>query len=99
MKQIKTSFSKFGDDFNLIKRDGDFAIFERTAKDSKPSYEVIEIQKCKKERLINGIKINDVGDEFYPSSEMFGTHGWNCTTIERALEKFEELINKVKKPV
>ena len=91
MKKVPKSFKSRGFDHKQIKRHGSIAIYERKAAGSRkqdPHWEVIKISKH------NGYNLggNYVSpSETYPSSSMWGTCGWTCSTLAGAEEKYEEL--------
>lgn len=95
MKIIKSSFKKFGDQFTMVKRVGDVALYERTKEGYVYSgWEVIIIQKAKASNFNVGASVINwnEGDEFYPNSESFGKKGWYYSSRELADVKFESLI-------
>lgn len=57
-------------------------------------YEVVRIRKAKKD--YNGFFSIQEGDEFYPSSESWGTYGWTFKTLEQAEAKFNNLTTTLK---
>ena len=87
---MKTEFSKFGDDFKQVKRTGNIAMFHRGGN----SYEVIKVQKHKCDMIINGKTMALAGEEYYPSTNQFGTDGWCFSSLEKAEEKFDRLVGK-----
>lgn len=98
IRKIKESFYSKGFNFNLIERDGNFAIFSKVLRQSfskQPNihYEVIKIAIGKPNPMFDKNPEYDF-IEIYPSSESWGTNGFTCFTLERAKEKLEELKNK-----
>lgn len=94
-KQLPTSFkgraSQKSFSFTQIKREGDIAIFEK--KDSTTSYwEVIIVQKHNGRTMPGNIVVEP--SEFYPGDNQFGIQGWCFGDLEKAEEKFNELIKE-----
>ena len=90
MKVLEKEFKSCGFDFEQVKRSKDVAIYKKKAiSHVGHSYEVIKISRH------NGYKLggNYVQPaETYPSNSLWGTHGWTCTTIAIAENKFNELL-------
>jgi hypothetical protein len=74
MKKLPAVFRSDGFDFELLKRDGDIALFRKTKPGfSFETFEVVVVQHHK-ERMIAGKSIED--GEAMPSSEQWGSKGW-----------------------
>lgn len=92
MKTIPETFTKSGWHFHQVDRRGEWAIFERHAVrgNARTHFEVVRI------RSHNGFKIPGTDQmaepaEIYPSEGVWGRDGFTLTTLERALEKFEQV--------
>ena len=90
MKTMPTGFKKYGDTFNLTKRDGDVCLYTRSRDGDKDVYEVVIVQKTKKDMYIKGRLVANAGDERMPSSEMWGTKGWTYQNLDQAELRFAE---------
>jgi len=92
MIPLATTFRSNGFDFVQIAREGDHAIFRKT-KPSLPlfeTFEVVVIQKMGEHKWPNGNV--SPAHEYMPGRYEWGTKGWSCQTLERAREKFRELL-------
>ena len=93
------NFSKGGWAFRCLDRNEEFGIWEKS-KDCYPpgstctGWEVVKIRKRKKDRILPSGKLIRKGEEFYPSSEDFGTYGFYHYELERAMEQFLSLTGK-----
>jgi len=96
-KPIKTEFVWTGDGLGnsqsvtlrQLKREGDIAIYSRTTKAGRISYEIIKIHRH------NGYTLGGQyvePSETYPGSSQWGKVGFDAMTLERAEEKFNQLI-------
>lgn len=94
-RPLGDSYQKNGFDYELVMRDGKFAIFAQRARRHDGSvggvlaYEVIVI-RVKKESEAFG-KIVPCR-EVAPADEDFGMYGWSYPTKEMALPKYRKLI-------
>jgi hypothetical protein len=87
MKKIEKSFVSKGFEFKQIVRNGDMAVYEKCAPNSKcPNYELIHIT-CHNGYEIQGNKIPP--SEVYPGDSQWGTHGWTYTTLQDAKENLK----------
>ena len=91
MKILPTTFRSDGFDFELLKRDGDIALFRKT----KPrlrfeSLEVVVIQRHETFE-IEGKLIP--ASEHLPRSEQWGSAGWSYRDRPSAERKFNQLIS------
>lgn len=82
--KIKEQFRKDGFNFQLIKRKGNWAIFEKFKDKNTPSYEIVKIRKRTKDSKIQGKLVSRKGDEYYPCSSEWGTYGFTATSLEYA---------------
>jgi len=89
IKPLKTSFRHDKYDFVMVSRQNNVAVFRKT-KDSHSSYEVIIVRQKSNPSSKLGIREHY---EAYPVSEEWGIYGWSCTTLERANEKMQELLD------
>src|SRR5688572_15486253 len=85
---LASRFSHDGFAFHLLERVGDVALFEKS-KNGRDFYEVVIIQQLPA-RTIFGRAYPP--REAMPPSESWGTHGWSLATLERASEKFCEIL-------
>lgn len=91
MKQLEKEFKKWRFDFVQFKREGDFAIYQKSLNGGTPSFEVVEIQSH------NGMEVfgNWVEPaEYLPNNEQWGKKGWTYLTLENAEKRFKELCGK-----
>jgi hypothetical protein len=79
-----------GSTFTELKRRGDVSLYLRQTPHC-PTYEVVRVQKHKKDRYVSGKLIARAGDEFYPASNSFGEKGWYYPERPQAEAKFAEL--------
>ena len=102
-KPIKTDFIWTGDGYGSsearhikqLKREGDIAIYERRSNKtgSLDGYEVIKISRH------NGYTLGGqyvAPAETYPGASQFGKTAWNCSTLDRAEVRFNQLITEAK---
>ena len=95
VKALSQKFIKKGFKHQLIKREGDVALYKRSSVEFSKSvhYEVVIITSH------NGITINGnyiEPGELYPSSSQWGDKGWTFTTLEAAEEGFKITLKKQK---
>jgi hypothetical protein len=89
MRKLAKNFKQKGFNFSQVKRDGDFAIFEKVpVNGTHTSYEVIIISRHNGYEL-GGQYIEPA--ETYPSSSQWGTKGWTHTTLKSAEAKLKAL--------
>jgi len=89
MKVLK-QYKKNGFSFDIIERDGEFAIAKGVRGSGVVSFEVITI------RQHNGLNFGDRTTEpaeYPPSNTEWGSKGWTYRSIEMARDKFYELAN------
>jgi len=87
-KQLKESFSKYGFDFEMIKRTKKKAIFKQSKGKKTFAYEVILISKH------DGFHLGEnyiEPSETYPCNSEWGTKGFTFKTLEEAEEKYKTL--------
>lgn len=89
---LKTLFKKGGFTYQLVKRIENFAIYTQKKEGySFGYYEVIKIQVVKNDVKTKFMDLK-AGDEFYPSTNQWGSSGWTCKTLEQAERKINGLI-------
>lgn len=99
MKTIESTFEKYKTIFNLIKRQGNFAIFSREGAEYPLCYEVVEIRSHNGLSFPNketGITVTTEPAEFYPSNEEWGTKGFSYTKLEEAESRLEKMMEAAK---
>lgn len=79
---MEKTFTKYNDNFELVKSDGLTAIYRRGT--ISPSWEVVRFYKDKD------------GVLHYPGSTTWGTRGWTFRDEGLANEKFEKVVQKAK---
>jgi len=88
-KVIPISFTKKGFNYKQVKREGMKAIYEQTRDDSTiHNYEVVKLGKH------NGYNMGGAyiaPSETYPGSSLWGITGWTCTSLDRAIDKFNSI--------
>tara|TARA_B110001469_G_C9585027_1_gene290198 strand:- start:840 stop:1187 length:348 start_codon:yes stop_codon:yes gene_type:complete len=78
-----------------LHRVGRIAIYRRQSiKAASVHFEVVKILVEHKTRELPSGSIRKAGDESYPSSSTWGTHGWTFQSLERAQDKFTQIIRK-----
>ena len=85
---IPSKFSHDGFAFQLCERVGDVALFKKS-RQGRDTYEVVIVQSHLA-RTIFGKQY--VAREAMPPSKSWGINGWSLTTLDRAREKFAELV-------
>jgi hypothetical protein len=88
-KKLKDKFIKNGFNFKLLKREGDKAIYEKRKSKLNYCYEVILIARH------DGYSLGEnylEPAETYPSSSQWGEKGWTFKDLNKAEEKFNNLI-------
>jgi hypothetical protein len=98
---LGTHLEKSGFAIDLVKREGDLAIFKRQRirkawcnYPTHPHWEVVIIKRH------NGYSLGNQyiePAETYPCNTLFGILGWNLMTLEAAEEKFQEILERIKK--
>lgn len=96
-KPIKTEFVWTGDGLGTsnavtlkqLRREHNVAIYRRTHKDGRVSWEVIKIKKHNG-YILGGQIVAPA--ETYPGAAQWGINGFDAHTLKRAEEKFEELV-------
>jgi hypothetical protein len=101
MKKLEKKFTmnadKVGDNvFTQIRREAKVAMYQRSWPNGAiKSYEVFIIKTVEKGTpLPNGKKVEETY-ESYPGSASFGKTAFDCKTLDRAEERFDELLVKV----
>jgi len=94
MKVLSQKFIKKGFKHQLIKREGDVALYKRSSTEfpKASSYEVVIITQH------NGITINGnyiEPGELYPSTTQWGDRGWTYNCIDSAETGFKRVLKKV----
>jgi hypothetical protein len=92
---LPTQFRSDGFDFRLIRRKGTVAMLaKQKPHHSRPSYEVIIIQKRPSERVFGQ---NLPAREVMPASETWGTLGWSYIDRVCAEARFDQLCQAQRK--
>lgn len=97
-KEFTANYDKVGNNkFIQIKKENGVAIYERQNMDgSHRSYEVFVVKVVEKGTpLPGGNKVQETYEQ-YPGCAAFGKTAFDCKTIDRAEERFDELVKKVK---
>jgi len=79
-----------GYEFEIVTRSPVAAIYAKTGHGST-TYEVMKIRTHRKPRIMQGQVLCEAGDEYLPSTKLWGSYGWSVQTLERAREKFDQL--------
>lgn len=87
MKLLPTEFRKHGYNFRQLQREGDVALFEKTA-GTVVAYEVVIVQRHD-DYMMAGNLIPAA--EAMPGNETWGLKGWSPRTLPEALRKFTEV--------
>lgn len=95
MKTIKETIKVDGLVRHLKMRDKNVCIYEY---ETKKHWDVMVIQKVKNDvvrTFPNGEEMRmDKGDEFLPSTNLWGQMGWTFMNFDEAVEKFHKLQKK-----
>mgnify|MGYP003083364020 FL=1 len=87
-RKIKPVFRKWGFDYRLIRRQGNVVLYEQKSKYGNIiSYEVMRVQTVK-----SPTEFHQVGDEYLPGTNSWGTLGWTLGTMEDAEKRFAEIV-------
>lgn len=91
-KVIPKQFSKYGNVYEQVSREGDVVIYKYSKAGIVKGYEVAVIQNRKATEIAGNAV--DAG-EGLPSASMWGVLGWTYlpTQLEAAKRKFESLVN------
>ena len=88
-KVIPTEFDKKGFHYHQLRRDGMKAIYQQTRKGSSMNnYEVVKLGRHNGYNM-GGSYIEPA--ETYPGSSLWGITGWTCTSIDDALNRYNQL--------
>lgn len=88
-KTIPVTFVKKGFTYHQLKREGNRAIYRQTRPGSGlNNYEVVKIGRHHGYTM-GGTYIEPA--ETYPGSSVWGLCGWTCTSLEAALERYNQL--------
>ena len=90
---LPRKFKKSGWTFRCLDRSEQWGLYEKS-KDCYPAgstctgWEVVKIRKRSKDKTLPSGSVLPKGQEYYPTSEDFGTYGFAHSTLESAMEKF-----------
>lgn len=95
MKTLPVKKRHNGFDYTLVRRDKRSCIYEQEVTPEIKYYEVFRI-KVRKERIIKfkGVEKKIEAGEMWPGDEAFGKWAWTCRTLERAMDRFNDLENE-----
>lgn len=97
-----TNADKCGDHiFTQIKRTGNVAVYRRNEVDTNKliGFEVFVIKTVKAGTVFaKGGTPTENDYESYPGSSSFGKSAWFCVTEDRAMERFDQLVEKNSEP-
>ena len=84
-----------GFDYTLVLRGKRSCIYRQEVTPGIQYFEVFKI-KVRKERIlkVKGVEKKIEAAEMWPRDEDFGVWAWSCRTLERAMERFNELEKK-----
>lgn len=93
MKPLGNSFRKNGFHYELVKRDGDVAMFKQRLREGVGclAYEVIIVQKNDDYEMAGNLI---PAHESAPGNEAFGRLGWSFPSLERANVKFRQIVGR-----
>ena len=100
MKTLRTEFEANYDKtgkmkFTQVRREGDVALYHRTRPDGRTfNYEVFIVKTAKAGAALPNGAVEKEDRERYPGAEAFGRYAYDCSTLEAAEEKFDELLVK-----
>lgn len=92
MKAIRELYTRQGFHHQLIRREGNVAVYKQE-KNNYKAFEVVVLRTMKKDNALTG---QMTGDERLPSTSDWGVFGWTYRSEDDANRKFEELIAKQK---
>lgn len=81
MKTLATNFTKWGEEFVQLQREGRVALYSRTKPGRAADFEVIIVQQYPAYEM-NGVAMP--ATEAFPSSNSWGEKGWTYTADDRA---------------
>lgn len=88
-KVIPTEFKKKGFNYRQLRREGMKAIYEQTRPGSCiHNYEVVKLGRHNG-YVMGGVSIEPA--ETYPGSSLWGITGWTCQSIDKAIERYNQL--------
>lgn len=94
--KLETEFTGKGDcknnQFKLLDRKDDIAIYSRTNQHGDKSFEVIKIKRTTSDWVIKGKIVAPAGQENYPATSTWGSLGFSFDKLEKAQEKLKELV-------
>lgn len=93
MKKLQDQFVKSGWTHDLKHSDGPWRIYERSKADVPAHFELIKARVSTAE-VVDGQWVKD-GEphEVYPSNEQWGLYGFTFQTMEKALDRLENIKN------
>ena len=100
MKTLRTEFEANYDKsgkmkFTQLRREGDVALYHRTRPDSSTfNYEVFIVKTAKAGTALPNGAVEAEDRERYPGADAFGRYAYDCSTLEAAEKKFNELLVK-----
>jgi hypothetical protein len=90
MNRLSQEIRKNGFIYKLMNRSAKKAIYAQYLNNLLIGYEVIKIRVHPPR--YNGFLLRDESArEVYPSSEQWGKNGWTCMTLEKALERYNQI--------
>jgi len=98
IQKIKANFRKNGFDYRLLQRQGMIALYEQSKNNDVYGYEVHKVRlnssaELKFRNPDGSIRVIQMPEcESLASNEAFGLSGWNYQALERAEDKFKELV-------
>lgn len=90
MKILQDQFELRGFVYRLLERTSKAAIYAQYLDDELIAYEVVKVT-ASPERVVIG-RVVEAG-EYYPGDSSWGTAGFTCTNLNRALELYTILNN------
>lgn len=93
MKRIREKFRSHGYDFQLLFRTEKIALY-RKYRDNPDTGKQLNFFEVHLIRVRNGNFNSEEHKEELASASQFGTRGWSFFDLGKAMEKFEELMDK-----
>lgn len=98
MKTLPNEFVKKGQSFRLIRREGNWSLWEKIIPASSSGdpdwrgWEVMKIKVAPKDIMIKGITTLEAGDEYLPSDNQWGKEGWSYSSLAAAEERMSRQL-------
>jgi len=90
MLRLPESLKRYGTTLKLVMRCENKAIYSQYYGDDLVGYEVVKI-RILKSRFVKIFNRIEPERETYPSTGQWGIYGWTYMTLEKAIERYNQL--------